>query len=99
MIEAMACGAPVVAYAYGSVPEVIEDGITGFIVPDVEGAGQALKSIETFDRGMCRWRFEQRFTDKRMRKDYRAVYQHSLQGKPGPLDVSEGVLSSAEVAV
>src|SRR5206468_5906624 len=59
MIEAMACGTPVVAYPYGSVPEVIEDGITGFIVPDVEGAVQALKSIETFDRGMCRWRFEQ----------------------------------------
>jgi len=99
MIEAMACGTPVVAYPYGSVPEVIEDGITGFIVPDVEGAVQALKSIETFDRGMCRWRFEQRFTDKRMTKDYLAIYQHVLKGKPAPIELSDGVLSWTKLAL
>jgi glycosyltransferase involved in cell wall biosynthesis len=99
MIEAMACGTPVIAYPYGSVPEVIEDGITGFIVRDVKGAVQALKTIETFDRGMCRRRFEQRFTDKRMTKDYLAIYQHVLKGKLAPVELSDGVLSWTKLAL
>ena len=99
MIEAMACGTPVIAYPYGSVPEVIEDGITGFIVFDVKGAVQALKSIENFDRGMCRRRFEKRFTDRRMTRDYLAIYQRVLKGESAPVELSEGVLSWTKLAL
>src|SRR5437764_734079 len=98
MIEAMACGTPVIAFPYGSVPEVIEDGVTGFIVSGVKGAAEALRDIETFDRRMCRWRFEQRFTDKRMTKDYLAIYQRVLKGKPAPVELSDGVLSWMKLA-
>ena len=74
MIEAMACGTPVIAYRRGSVPEVIEDGWTGFIVDDVAGAVAAVERLDGLDRGMIRARFEQRFTARRMAKDYLAAY-------------------------
>jgi len=75
MIEAMACGTPVIAYRRGSVSEVIEDGITGFIVDDMAGAIAAAKKIDTIDRAGVRKRFEQRFTNLRMADDYMAIYQ------------------------
>lgn len=75
MIEAMACGTPVIAYRRGSVSEVIEDGITGFIVDDMAGAIEAAKKIDTIDRAGVRKRFEQRFTNLRMADDYMAIYQ------------------------
>ena len=98
MIEGMACGSPVVAFPRGSAPEIIEEGITGFIVPGVDTAVEALKNIEAFDRRMCRARFEQRFTDKRMTRDYLAIYQRVLKGKPVPVEFSEGVLSWTKLA-
>ncbi len=74
MIEAMASGTPVIAYRRGSVPEVIEDGWTGFLVDDVAGAVDAVEKLDWLDRGMIRARFEQRFTARRMAKDYLDAY-------------------------
>ncbi len=74
MIEAMACGTPVVAYRCGSVPEVLEDGVTGFVVADVAGAIAALGQLDRLDRSLIRARFEHRFTAERMASDYLALY-------------------------
>ena len=75
MIEAMACGTPVIAFNRGSVPEIVEDGVTGFIVEDVEGAMAAVGRLHTLDRTRVRRRFEERFTARRMAEDYLSVYR------------------------
>jgi len=75
MIEAMACGAPVIAYNRGSVPEVIEHGLTGFIVEDEIGAVGAVDRLDHLDRARIRRRFEERFTARRMAEDYLRVYR------------------------
>jgi glycosyltransferase involved in cell wall biosynthesis len=75
MIEAMACGTPVIAFAQGSVPEVIEDGVTGFIVKDMDAAVLAVDRVQELDRFTIRRRFEQRFSAARMASDYVKVYQ------------------------
>jgi glycosyltransferase involved in cell wall biosynthesis len=75
MIEAMACGTPVIAYRRGSVPEVLDQGWTGFIVADIAGAVAAVTDLDRLDRRLIRARFEQRFTAERMAKDYVAVYE------------------------
>jgi len=54
MIEAMACGTPVIAYPYGSVPEIMKEGVSGFIVPDAQSAAAAVKNIGKIDRRKCR---------------------------------------------
>jgi glycosyltransferase involved in cell wall biosynthesis len=76
MIEALACGTPVIAFRCGSVPEVITDGVTGFIVEDVEQASKAVRRIGQIDRARCRQEFEIRFTDRRMAQDYVKIYEH-----------------------
>jgi glycosyltransferase involved in cell wall biosynthesis len=79
MIEAMACGTPVIAYRKGSVPEVIEDGVTGFIVENVGDAVKALEErIPTLSRKQCRKVFEEKFSATRMAEDYIKVYQQLL---------------------
>ncbi|MBL8659958.1 MAG: glycosyltransferase family 4 protein [Rhodospirillales bacterium] len=78
MIEAMACGVPVIAYRCGSVPEVIDDGLTGFIVDNDDEAVAALNRVESLDRRKIRARFEERFTDKRMTADYVKLYETML---------------------
>lgn len=78
VVESMACGTPVIAFARGSMPELIRDGKTGFIVDDVEAAVQAVDRIDSLDRRACREEIEQRFTCQRMAKDYLAVYQQIL---------------------
>jgi len=93
MIEAMACGTPVIAYPRGSVPEIIEDGLTGFIVSNSKQAAEAICNLERFNRTNCRKRFEQRFTDGRMAQDYLAIYERLVQGEEAPLAVTDGVLS------
>jgi glycosyltransferase involved in cell wall biosynthesis len=93
MIEAMACGTPVIAYPRGSVPEVIEDGVNGFIVPDIPGAVNAIRNLHRIDRKKCRCRFERRFTAARMAEDYLALYSKLVTGQNAPLTVSDGVLS------
>lgn len=74
MIEAMSCGTPVIAFNRGSVPEVIEDGLTGFIVEDEAAAIAAVRRLDQLDRGAVRARFEQKFTARRMAEDYLATY-------------------------
>src|SRR5512142_468573 len=78
MIEAMACGTPVLAFRCGSVPEIIEDGLTGAIVETVDEAIAALPSVIALDRKKVRQRFEQRFAASRMAKDYIGVYRSLL---------------------
>ena len=75
MIEALACGTPVIAYRNGSVPEVINDGITGFIVNSQEEAVAAVKKLPQLSRFKCRQIFEQRFSVQRMVNDYLSVYE------------------------
>jgi len=75
MIEAMACGTPVIAFNRGSVPEVIEDGLTGFIVEDEQGAIGAAYRLPELSRERIRRRFEERFTARRMAQDYLAAYR------------------------
>jgi len=75
MIEAMSCGTPVIAWPHGSVPEVVEDGVTGFIVGSVEEALAALEKARRLDRGRVRERFEERFSAARMARDYLSVYR------------------------
>jgi glycosyltransferase involved in cell wall biosynthesis len=75
MIEAMACGTPVIAYRSGSVLEVIEHGVTGFIVDDEEDAVRAVRHLSCLDRRKIRARFEQRFTSDRMARAYEARYR------------------------
>lgn len=81
MIEALACGTPVVAWECGSVPEIIEDGVTGFIVNSIDSAVSALEKVKDLDRKACRKSFERRFTAKRMAQEYLQVYQNILQNK------------------
>ena len=70
MIEAIACGTPVIAFNRGSVPEIIEDGLTGFIVEDETSAIAAVSRLPTLSRQVVRRRFEERFTARRMAEDY-----------------------------
>src|SRR5262249_42837427 len=75
MIESMACGTPVIAYRDGSVPEVLEDGVTGFVVDDQQSAAEAVKRIADVSRRDCRLAFEERFDASRMARDYVEVYR------------------------
>jgi len=75
MIEAMASGTPVIAFNRGSVPEVVDDGITGFIVEDELGAIGAVQRLSELDRAAVRKQFERRFTARRMAQDYLGVYR------------------------
>jgi hypothetical protein len=78
MIEAMACGTPVLAFRDGSVPEIVEDGLTGRIVSSIEEAAQAIPELLALDRNIIRDRFEQRFSSRRMASDYVKIYQTIL---------------------
>ncbi len=75
MIEAMACGTPVIAFDRGSVREVVADGRTGFIVSDVAGAVAACRRLDELDRATIRAEFEERFSARRMAEDYVALYR------------------------
>ena len=92
LIEALACGVPVVAYPLGSVPEIIEDGKTGFLVNSVEEAARAVTNISAIDRRKCRRAFEQRFSAKRMAQDYLTVYQRIAKLQPETLALTQGDL-------
>jgi glycosyltransferase involved in cell wall biosynthesis len=75
VIESMACGTPVIAFARGSVPEIVEDGVTGFIVDNIEEAVRAVRRLPELDRREVRRRFEQRFSAGRMASDYLEIYR------------------------
>ena len=92
MIESIACGTPVIAWRCGSVPEVIDDGVSGFIVDDMEGAIAAARKIETLDRRVCRDTFERRFSSHRMAARYLEVYS-ALSAARGTTDTPPRVLS------
>jgi glycosyltransferase involved in cell wall biosynthesis len=78
MIESMACGTPVLAFRCGSIPEVIDDGVTGKVVESEDEAIAALPEILSYDRRAVRRRFDERFTATRMAKDYISTYRKSL---------------------
>ncbi|MGK2286305.1 glycosyltransferase family 4 protein [Pedomonas sp. V897] len=76
MIEAMSCGTPVIAFRCGSVPEVIEHGVSGWIVDSVDEAVEAVGKIDQLDRAAVRAAFEERFTVERMARDYLEIYRN-----------------------
>lgn len=81
MIESMACGTPVIAYPCGSVPEVIDNGKSGFIVHSVDEAVEAVRNIQQTDRALVRSTFEERFLAERMALDYVALFEKLVQQK------------------
>jgi glycosyltransferase involved in cell wall biosynthesis len=83
MIEAMACGTPVLAFRNGAVPEVVDDGITGYVVNTVDEAICALGGVLALDRGRVRRRYEERFTAARMAKDYVRIYERLIAEPAG----------------
>jgi glycosyltransferase involved in cell wall biosynthesis len=76
MIEAMACGTPVIAFARGSVPEVVDPGVTGYIVTSIEEAVACVDRARGLDRRECRRRFERRFCATRMAQEYCSIYRN-----------------------
>jgi glycosyltransferase involved in cell wall biosynthesis len=78
LIEALACGTPVLAYRRGSIPEIIEDNVTGFVCEGIDSMATAVRRVSELDRRRCRQSFEQRFTVSRMARDYLRVYQQLL---------------------
>jgi glycosyltransferase involved in cell wall biosynthesis len=89
MIEAMACGTPTIAFNCGSVPEVMVDGVTGFIVNDIEGAVKAVQETVSLDRAACRSLYEQRFTDSRMAEQYVELYETVVETYPMHLTTAD----------
>jgi glycosyltransferase involved in cell wall biosynthesis len=81
MIEAMACGTPTIAFRQGSVPEIIDSGVTGFVVDNVDESLAALAQVRYFDRARCRRVFEQRFSASRMAADYLQTYERVIDAK------------------
>jgi glycosyltransferase involved in cell wall biosynthesis len=78
MIEALACGTPVIAWRRGSVPEVVEDSVTGYIVESVDEAVRAVGRVQRLRRAACRRSFEERFDARRMARDYVRVYERAI---------------------
>ena len=85
MVEAMACGTPVIGFRCGSVPELIEDGITGFVVDSYDEALRAIGRVKTVDRRQVRASFERRFTARRMAQDYIRIYQAVIETRTRPV--------------
>jgi len=96
MIEAMACGTPVIACPLGSVPEVVRPGISGILIKDVNEGVQAVRRIGEIDRSRVRHHFELNFTDELMASNYLNIYQQLVDSKPASLQVEKEVLSWME---
>jgi glycosyltransferase involved in cell wall biosynthesis len=75
LIEAMSCGTPCIAWRTGSIPEVVDDGVTGFVVGSVEEAVRAVARVSRLDRYAVRARFQRRFSVDRMTNDYLRIYE------------------------
>ena len=84
MIEAMACGTPVLAFRCGSVPEIIDPGVTGLIVDSMDEAIRVMPQVLALDRRTVRQKFEQRFSASRMAKDYVQVYRSLIKQQAQP---------------
>jgi glycosyltransferase involved in cell wall biosynthesis len=96
MIEAMACGTPVIAYRSGSVPEVIEDGLTGFIVDSEAAAAEAIDNrVRLLSRQTIRARFDERFTARRMAGEYLEIYRELIAAARRPLRTVNGATKPA----
>ena len=80
MIEAMACGTPVIAFRRGAAPEVVRHGIDGFIVDDVKGAVAAVENLDSIDRGRCRERVQQTFDVRPVTDAYERAYRAMVAG-------------------
>ncbi len=89
MIESMACGTPTIAFNCGSVPELITDGTSGFIVDNIAEACGAVVRAAELDRRTCREAFESRFTVSRMAQDYVKLYESMLSIRALSVDTSE----------
>ena len=98
MIEAMACGTPVLAFRNGSVSEVIDDGLTGVVVESMDEAHARLGEVLALDRKLVRARFEKRFSATRMAEDYVAVYRRGLERKVGN-GVTRGLVTNPKAMV
>jgi glycosyltransferase involved in cell wall biosynthesis len=84
MIEAMACGTPVIGFGSGAAPEIVDHGITGFLEPDIDGLIRGLRAVDTLDRSACRAAVETRFSAARMVADYVDFYRSTLNSsRPG----------------
>lgn len=88
MIEAMSCGTPTIAFDCGSVREVLKDGVTGFVVNNIEDAVAAVPRVASLSRPACRREFEKRFLASRMAKDYVTLYESLLNAENLPLPAS-----------
>jgi len=95
MIEAMACGTPVVAFNRGSVAEIVEDGVTGFVVEDETSAAGAVREIASLSRSAVRARFEDRFTARRMAEDYVRLYRSLIDSNCARPRLMAGLAASA----
>jgi glycosyltransferase involved in cell wall biosynthesis len=91
MIEAMACGTPTIAFNRGSVPEVIANGVSGFVVDTVEEAVNAVRQAATFDRAACRAEFMNRFSAPKMARDYAKLYETIVTAKTAAPDTAAAV--------
>jgi glycosyltransferase involved in cell wall biosynthesis len=80
LIEALACGTPVLAYRRGSIPEIIDHGVTGFVCETVDEMVEAVGQVPLLERRRCRAAFDERFTADRMARDYVALYERILEG-------------------
>jgi glycosyltransferase involved in cell wall biosynthesis len=98
MVEAMACGTPVVAFRQGAVPEVMADGVSGYVVDDLAEAVAAVERIDRIDRTGCRAHFETRFSARRMAEGYLAVYRRQIEARRALGCVPELGLHSGEAA-
>ena len=78
MIEAMACGTPVIAWNRGSANEIVEDGLTGYVVNSIEEAERAIEKVQELDRQQIRGRFEERFSSTRMARETIDIYRDVL---------------------
>ncbi len=83
MIESMSVGTPVIAFSCGSVPEIMDNGKSGFVVEDIDEAVLAVESVRSIDRAACRRQFEERFSSRRMAQDYLKVYAQIIDGDSG----------------
>lgn len=89
MIESLACGTPVVAFRRGSVSEVIDEGVTGFLVESVEAAAAAVMRVPTLDRRLCRSTFERRFSVARMAEEYVRIYRQLVSSPAAVVESAE----------
>lgn len=78
-VEAMACGTPVVAFRQGAFPEIVADGVTGFVVDTIEEMAAALRRVDQISPERCRQRVKEHFTAERMRREYEALYRQVLR--------------------